>query len=136
LARHAHQERTVTELQWLTASEIGAAYAARRLSPVELVRALLREIEARNPDCGAFIRVDAEGALETARRAETDIFAGRSLGPLHGIPLGAKDNIDIAGVPTTCHSKNPARQHCTQRRPGHRQSARRRRNHAGQAVAA
>ena len=95
----------MTELQWLTASEIGAAYAARRLSPVELVRALLREIAARNPDCGAFIRVDAEGALETARRAETDIFAGRSLGPLHGIPLGAKDNIDIAGVATTCHSK-------------------------------
>ena len=93
------------ELQWLTASEIGAAYAARRLSPVELVRALLREIEAHNSDCGAFIRVDAEGALETARRAEADIFAGRSLGPLHGIPLGAKDNIDIAGGPTTCHSK-------------------------------
>ena len=85
----------MTELQWLTASEIGAAYAARRLSPVELVRALLREIEARNPDCGAFIRVDAEGALDTARRAETDIVAGRSLGPLHGIPLGVKDNIDI-----------------------------------------
>jgi aspartyl-tRNA(Asn)/glutamyl-tRNA(Gln) amidotransferase subunit A len=102
---HAHQEQPVTELQWLTGSEIGAAYAARRLSPVELVRALLREIEAHNPDCGAFIHVDAEGALETARRAETDIFAGRSLGPLHGIPLGAKDNIDIAGVPTTCHSK-------------------------------
>ena len=95
----------MTELQWLTASEIGAAYAARRLSPVELVRALLREIEARNPDCGAFIRVDAEGALDTARRAETDIVAGRSLGPLHGIPLGVKDNIDIAGVATTCHSK-------------------------------
>jgi aspartyl-tRNA(Asn)/glutamyl-tRNA(Gln) amidotransferase subunit A len=105
LALHAHQERPVTELQWLTASEIGAAYAPRRLSPVELVQALLREIEARNPDCGAFIRVDAEGALETARRAEADIFAGRSLGPLHGIPLGVKDNIDIAGVPTTCHSK-------------------------------
>ena len=105
LAVHAHQERPVRELQWLTASEIGAAYAARRLSPVELVRALLREIEAHNSDCGAFIRVDAEGALETARRAEADIFAGRSLGPLHGIPLGAKDNIDIAGGPTTCHSK-------------------------------
>ena len=80
------------------------AYAARRLSPVELVRALLREIEARNPDCGAFIRVDAEGALDTARRRDAHC-PGRSLGPLHGIPLGVKDNIDIAGVATTCHSK-------------------------------
>ena len=95
----------MTDLPWLTASEIGAAYAARRLSPVELVQALLREIEAHNPDCGAFIRVDAEGALEAARHAEKNIMAGRSLGPLHGIPLGVKDNIDIAGLPTTCHSK-------------------------------
>lgn len=95
----------MTDLQWMTASEIGAAYAARRLSPVELVQALLHEVEKHNPDCGAFIRVDAEGALEAARRAEQDIMAGRTLGPLHGIPLGAKDNIDIAGQPTTCHSK-------------------------------
>jgi aspartyl-tRNA(Asn)/glutamyl-tRNA(Gln) amidotransferase subunit A len=69
------------------------------------VQALLREIDARNPDCGAFIRVDAEGALDAARHAEKDIMAGRSLGPLHGIPVGVKDNIDFAGVPTTCHSK-------------------------------
>ena len=70
----------------------GAAAIAGRTG----ASAAAREIEARNPDCGAFIRVDAEGALDTARRAETDIVAGRSLGPLHGIPLGVKDNIDIA----------------------------------------
>jgi aspartyl-tRNA(Asn)/glutamyl-tRNA(Gln) amidotransferase subunit A len=95
----------VTELKWLSASEIGAAYAAHKLSPVELVQALIREIEAHNPDCGAFIRIDAEGALAAARHAEADIMAGRGLGPLHGIPVGVKDNIDFAGVPTTCHSK-------------------------------
>ena len=43
------------DLQWLTAAEIGAAYAARRLSPVELVQALLSNIEARNAECSAFI---------------------------------------------------------------------------------
>ncbi len=95
----------MNHLHWLTASEIGAAYAARRLSPVELVQALLGEIEARNSDCGAFIAVDAEGALAAARKAEKDFAAGRSLGPLHGIPVGVKDNIDIAGMATTCHSK-------------------------------
>ena len=58
------------DLPWLTAAEIGAAYAARQLSPVELVRALLGEIEARNADCGAFIRIDAEGALDAARQAD------------------------------------------------------------------
>ena len=85
----------MNELPWLTAAEISAAYAARRLSPVELVRALLGEIEARNGDCGAFIRIDAEGALDAARQAEKDIVAGRVLGPLHGVPYGIKDNIDV-----------------------------------------
>lgn len=95
----------MTDLQWLSAAEIGAAYAARQLSPVELVQALLAEIESRNADCGAFIRVDADGSLRAARQAEADITAGHAIGPLHGVPVGVKDNIDIAGLPTTCHSK-------------------------------
>ena len=93
------------DLKWLTVGEIGAAYAGRQLSPVELVQTLLAEIEARNPDYGAFIRVDAEGALSAARVAEAAIASGRRLGPLHGVPIGVKDNIDVAGLPTTCHSK-------------------------------
>jgi aspartyl-tRNA(Asn)/glutamyl-tRNA(Gln) amidotransferase subunit A len=95
----------MTDLKWLTASEIAAAYRAKRLSPVELTQALIAEIEAHNGDCGAFIRIDPEGALASASHAENDIAAGRSLGPLHGIPVGVKDNIDFASVPTTCHSK-------------------------------
>jgi aspartyl-tRNA(Asn)/glutamyl-tRNA(Gln) amidotransferase subunit A len=105
VAGDAHEDRSLQDLKWLTAAEIGAAYAARRLSPVELVRTLLSEIDARNAQCGAFIMVDAEGALDAAHRAEEDIAAGRSRSPLHGVPVGVKDNIDIAGLPTTCHSK-------------------------------
>jgi aspartyl-tRNA(Asn)/glutamyl-tRNA(Gln) amidotransferase subunit A len=105
VAADERRESSVTGLNWLTASEIGAAYRARKLSPVELVQTLIAEIEAHNADCGAFIRIDPEGALAAARHAEADIMAGRALGPLHGIPVGAKDNIDFAGVPTTCHSK-------------------------------
>jgi aspartyl-tRNA(Asn)/glutamyl-tRNA(Gln) amidotransferase subunit A len=95
----------VSDLQWLSAGEIGAAYAARKLSPVELVKALLAAIEARNADCAAFITVDAEGALRAAREAEADFAAGRRRGPLHGVPIGIKDNIDVAGLPTTCHAR-------------------------------
>ena len=90
---------------WLTAQEIVAAYAARRLSPVELVGALLDRIAALNPLLGAFIRVDAEAALEAARAAERDLAAGRVRGPLHGVPVAVKDIIDVAGQVTTCHSK-------------------------------
>ena len=93
------------ELEWLTAAEISAAYAARKLSPVELVQALIARIETHNPKVGAFISVDAEAALDAARQAEKDIASGRTLGPLHGVPYGLKDNVDVAGLPTTCHSK-------------------------------
>jgi aspartyl-tRNA(Asn)/glutamyl-tRNA(Gln) amidotransferase subunit A len=95
----------MNDLHWLTAAEISAAYAARRLSPVELVQALLERIEARDPQINAFIKVDAEGALDAARQAERDILAGRTRGALHGVPIAIKDIIDIAGLPTTCHSK-------------------------------
>jgi aspartyl-tRNA(Asn)/glutamyl-tRNA(Gln) amidotransferase subunit A len=95
----------MNELHWLGAQEIAVAYAARRLSPVELVRALLERISKLNPLLGAFIRVDAEAALEAARECEAEIAAGRSRGPLHGVPVAVKDIIDIAGQATTCHSR-------------------------------
>jgi aspartyl-tRNA(Asn)/glutamyl-tRNA(Gln) amidotransferase subunit A len=105
VAADAHQERAVTDLPWLTATEIGAAYAARRLSPVELTGALLDRVAERDPEINSFIMVDAEGALDAAHQAEKEIAAGRSRGPLHGVPIAIKDIIDIAGLPTTCHSK-------------------------------
>lgn len=93
------------DLHWLTATEIGNAYASRALSPVELVAGLLERIAHTEPQLNAFIRVEAESAMDAARLAEKEIAAGRSLGPLHGVPVGVKDIIDIAGLPTTCHSK-------------------------------
>jgi aspartyl-tRNA(Asn)/glutamyl-tRNA(Gln) amidotransferase subunit A len=105
MAADADQERAVNDLHWLTAAEIAAAYAVRRLSPVELVKALIERINAHDGRVSAFIKVDIEGALDAARAAEKDFLAGRTRGPLHGVPVGIKDNIDIVGLPTTCHSK-------------------------------
>ena len=95
----------MSDAHWLTATQISADYAARRLSPVELVRALLDRIAALDPRVHAFIKVDAEAALDAARLAEREIAAGRTRGHLHGVPVGVKDIIDVAGLPTTCHSK-------------------------------
>jgi aspartyl-tRNA(Asn)/glutamyl-tRNA(Gln) amidotransferase subunit A len=95
----------VTELAWLSASAASQAFAAKKISPVELLNTLLARIEALDPKLNAFIRLDAEAAIRAARDAEADIMAGRVRGPLHGIPVGVKDIIDVAGLPTTCHSR-------------------------------
>ena len=92
------------DLHWLTASAVSRAYAAGTLSPVEVVRGLLARIARLDPGLNAFIRVDGEAALAAAAAAEAEIRAGRIRGPLHGVPIGIKDIIDVAGLPTTCHS--------------------------------
>ena len=74
------------------------------ISPLELTRACLERIERLNPSLNAFITVTAEEAMARAREAEADVRRGRWRGPLHGIPIGLKDNVDTAGVRTTLAS--------------------------------
>ena len=94
-----------TAAHWLTAAEATRAFATRTLSPVELLDALLDRIALLQSKLHAFIRLDAEAAREAARAAEREIMSGRVRGPLHGVPVGVKDIIDVAGLPTTCHSR-------------------------------
>jgi aspartyl-tRNA(Asn)/glutamyl-tRNA(Gln) amidotransferase subunit A len=95
----------VSDLHWLTATAAARAIAARQLSPVELMTALLERIGRLDPKLNVFIRLDAEAAMNAARAAAAEAAAGRLRGPLHGVPVGVKDIIDVAGLPTTCHSK-------------------------------
>jgi aspartyl-tRNA(Asn)/glutamyl-tRNA(Gln) amidotransferase subunit A len=76
----------------------------RALSPIELTRACLERIERFNPRLNAYITVTPEPALAEARQAEHEIVNGRWRGPLHGIPVAIKDNIDTAGLRTTAGS--------------------------------
>ena len=93
-----------TDLTELSIEEAGRRIAARTLSPVDLTGAYLDRIEALNPRINAYITILAEQALAQARALEAELAAGRNRGPLHGIPIALKDNIDTAGILTTAAS--------------------------------
>jgi aspartyl-tRNA(Asn)/glutamyl-tRNA(Gln) amidotransferase subunit A len=93
------------ELTRLTLREASEGVRTKAISPVELTAACLRRIERLNPKLNAFITVAAEQAMDRARELEADIRGGKWRGPLHGIPIALKDNIDTSGIKTTAASK-------------------------------
>ena len=86
-------------------AELGAAYRARKLSPVEITRQCLARIAKLDGKLNAFISVLEKQALARAGEAEKELAAGKDLGPLHGVPVALKDLVDLAGVRTTFSSK-------------------------------
>ncbi|HXF81433.1 MAG TPA: amidase, partial [bacterium] len=93
------------DLALLGIRDLGRRYRRGQVSPVEVVEALLGRIARHEPQLNAWITVLREEALAAARRMERDFRSGQDLGPLHGIPVGLKDNIDTAGIRTTCASR-------------------------------
>src|SRR5712675_2455507 len=80
-------------------AEITASVRSKKLSPVEIVNAHLKRIEAMRPKLNAFVHVDADGARAQARGAEDAVHSGAALGPLHGVPITLKSCIDVARWP-------------------------------------
>lgn len=95
----------MSELLTKTALQLADMMAAGEITSVELTRASLDRIKAHNPTINAFLHVDEEGALATAREVDEKRAAGEKLGRLAGIPIAIKDNLVIRGMPTTCGSK-------------------------------
>jgi len=80
---------------------LGHWIKTRALSSERLTRIYLERLERFQPKLNCVITLTRQLALEQARKADAAIAAGRYLGPLHGIPWGAKDLVDTAGIPTT-----------------------------------
>lgn len=88
---------TNDDLCYLSGGEAARLIAARQISPVELVDAVLARVEAVQPHINAFTVVRAEAARAEAKAAEAALAGGGELGPLHGVPFTVKDMIDVAG---------------------------------------
>jgi len=85
--------------------EAADAVRAGSVSPVELTEACLARIRALDGAIRAWAHLDQDGALATARERLAEVRAGRLRGPLHGVPVGVKDIVDVAGMPTTGGAK-------------------------------
>ncbi|MDP4908493.1 MAG: amidase [Burkholderiaceae bacterium] len=94
-----------TDLHFLTIAEAGQQIKAKKLSPVEYVDHLSARVESLDDQLSAFITLTFGLARLQAKAAESEITAGRYLGPMHGIPFGAKDIYETAGILTTGGSR-------------------------------
>lgn len=86
-----------------------AALRAGKRTSVELLDRCLSRIDEWEKDVRAWVIVDRDGARKQAEESDREITAGKSRGPLHGIPIGIKDIIDVAGFPTAAGSKTRAK---------------------------
>ncbi len=93
------------ELTRLSAAELAALVSTGDVSAVEVASAHLGRIVDIDGDVHAFLHVDSEGALASARAVDTARGNGEPLGVLAGVPLGLKDVMAMAGIPTTCGSR-------------------------------
>jgi aspartyl-tRNA(Asn)/glutamyl-tRNA(Gln) amidotransferase subunit A len=92
-------QQSRSALHNLTARELGEAYAAKELSPVEAAEAVIERVEAREPVLNALYQFEPEAVRADAKASERRWMDGTARGPLDGVPMTVKENIARAGVP-------------------------------------
>lgn len=89
------------ELAFFDAVALGKLIAARKISSVEITKLYLSRLRKYGSTYGAVVTIMDDRALREARAADRELRAGRSRGPLHGVPYGVKDLLAAKGAPTT-----------------------------------
>lgn len=95
----------MSDLAYVSWVEAAERMRTRKLSAVDYCNAMLARIEAHDGSLNAFLHLTKEAALAQAQGADEAAARGDPLGPMHGVPYALKDIIDVAGLPTTAHSK-------------------------------
>ncbi|MBW7964588.1 AtzE family amidohydrolase [Bradyrhizobium sp. BR 10261] len=89
----------------MTASDIAGAVTSRKMSALDATEAALARIKQHDAVLNAFTDVTANRARTKAKAIDADIAAGKSVGPLAGVPFAVKNLFDVAGLPTRAGSK-------------------------------
>ena len=90
-----------SELWRMGVTELAEAIRQKQVSSREVIQAHLERIEAINPTANAVTVPLAESALAAADKADRQLATGHAVGPLHGVPMTVKENINLAGSATT-----------------------------------
>jgi len=93
------------EIFYLSLKQVSDRIARGELSPVEVLNAVIERTASVEPRLNVYITPTFERAMDDARMAEREIAAGKHRGPLHGVPIGLKDNYWTEGIRTTAGSK-------------------------------
>jgi amidase len=93
------------DLCFTPATELRRLYRVRKVSPSEVMQAVLARIDALNPTLNAYVTLARESALGAARAATAALRRGAALPPLHGVPVSIKDLSPTKGIRTTWGSK-------------------------------
>ena len=95
----------MSDIAEMNLKDLAAAIKRRKVSSVEVTKALLARIDQWQPALNAFARVEAEDALKAAKAADRALAAGKAKGPLHGVPVAHKDMYYSKGKLAECGSK-------------------------------
>ncbi len=88
-----------------TIAGIGIRLREGRTTCVEILQACLDQVKEWEPKVHAWVKLDQDRAMEQAHALDKELKSGGDRGPLHGIPIGFKDIIDVAGLPTACGAR-------------------------------
>ncbi len=89
------------DIAFANVTQLSRWIEGRKLTSERLTNIYLARLEKYNPTLRCVITLTKDHALQQAKQADQEIAAGKYRGPLHGIPWGAKDLLDTAGIPTT-----------------------------------
>jgi Asp-tRNA(Asn)/Glu-tRNA(Gln) amidotransferase A subunit family amidase len=89
------------DIPFLSVSQLSELIKSRQVSPVEVVEGYLERIDRLSDRLYAYLTVCRDQAVEAARASERELARGAYRGPLHGVPVAVKDQLNTAGIRTT-----------------------------------